>query len=170
MTENWFIQSVVIVAVQYLSCVSLWPYWLQHTRLLCLPVSPRVCSNSCPLTQWCYIILCLPVSFCLQSFPALGSFPMSWLFTSCYKSIAVSASASILSMNIPGWFILGLTGWISLLSKWLSRVFSSTTVQKHQFFGAQPSLWINSHLYMTTGKKHSFDYTDLCWQSDVSAF
>ena len=115
------------------------------------------------------IILCLHF-FCLQSFPALGSFLMSWLFTSCCKSIGVSASASVLSMNIPGWFILGLTGWISLLSKWLSWVFSSTTVQKHQFFGAQPSLWINSHLYMTTGKNHSFDYAELCWQSEVSAF
>ena len=88
-----------------------------------------------------------PFSSCPQSFPASGSFPMRWLFTSDGQSIGVSASASILTMNVQGWFPLGLTGWISLQSKGLSRVFSNTTVQKHQFFGTQPSSWPNSHIH-----------------------
>ena len=85
-------------------------------------------------------------SFCLQSFPGSGSFPKSWLFPSGSQSIGVSASASVLPMNIQGWFPLGLTGLISLLSKGLSSVFSSTTIQRHQFFSTQPSLWPNSHI------------------------
>ena len=89
---------------------------------------------------------------CPQPFPASGSFPMSRLFTSGSQSIGVSASVSVLPMNTQDWFPLGWTGWISLQSKGLSRIFSNTTVQKHQFFGIQPSLWSNSHLYMTTGK------------------
>ena len=102
-----------------------------------------------------------------QSLPASGSFPMSQLFTWGGQSIGVSASASVLPMNTQDWFPLVLTDLISLLSKGLSRVFSSTTLWKHQFFSAQPSLWSNSHhLYMTN---HSFDHLDLCWQSDVSA-
>ena len=110
-------------------------------------------------------------SSCPQSFPASGSFQMSQLFISGGQSIAVSASASVLPMNIQDWSPLGWTGWISWQSKGLSRVFSITTVQKHQFFGAKPSLWSRlSHPYVTTGKNHSFDYMDLCWQSDVSAF
>ena len=92
---------------------------------------------------------------------------MSWFFASDGQSIGTSASTPVLPMNIQGWFPLGLTGLISLQSKGFSRVFSSTTIWKHQFFGAQPSLWSNSHLYMTAGKNHSFDYKDLCWQSDV---
>ena len=92
-------------------------------------------------------------SSCLQSFPASGSFLMSWLFVSGGQSTEASDSASVLPMNIQGWFPLGLTGLISLLSKGLSRVFSSTTVQKHQLFTTQPSLWSNSHIHnMTTGK------------------
>ena len=112
---------------------------LQHARLPCPLPSPRVCLNSCPLRQWNHPTTSssvIPFSFCLQSFPASGSFPMRWLFTSGGQSIGISASASVLSMNIQGWFPLGLTGLISLLSKGLSRVFSSTAVQKHQFFGA----------------------------------
>ena len=105
-----------------------------------------------------------------QSSPASGSSSMSWLFTSGCQSIGASASVSVLSMNIQGWFPLGLTGLISLLSKGLSRVFSSTTIWKHQFFSAQPSLWSNSHICTWLLKNHSFDYTDLCWQSDVLAF
>ena len=86
------------------------------------------------------------------------------------QSIGVSASASILPINIQDWFPLGWTGWNSLQSKGLSRVFSSTTVQNHQFFCAQPSLWSSSHICMWLLENHSFDYTDLCWQNDVSAF
>ena len=89
----------------------------------------------------------VPFSSCLQSFPTSGSFLMSWLFASGGQSIGVSTSASVLPMNIQDWFPLGLTGLISLQSKGLSGVFSNTTVQKHQFFGAQPSLWSNSHIH-----------------------
>ena len=116
---------------------SLWPYGLQHTRLPCPLLSPRVCSNSCPLGQWYHPNISssvTPFSPCPQSFPALGSFPVSWLFTSGIQRIGASASALVLPMNIQGWFLLGLTGLISLLSKAFSRVFS-ITIQKHQFSG-----------------------------------
>ena len=94
-----------------------------------------------------------PFSSCLQSFPASGSFPVSWLFASSDQTIGISASTSVLPVNIQDWFPLGWTGWISLLSKGLSRVFSNTTDQKHQIFGAQPSLWSNSHIHTwLTGK------------------
>ena len=112
---------------------------LQHARLPCPSPAPGVYSNSCPSRRWCHPTISssvIPFSSHLQSFPASGSFPMRWLFTSGGQSIGISASASVLSMNIQGWFPLGLTGLISLLSKGLSRVFSSTAVQKHQFFGA----------------------------------
>ena len=110
-----------------------------------------------------------PFSSCPQSFPATGSFPMSQFFASGGQSIGTSGSASVLPMNIQSWFTLGLIDLINLLSKRLSRVFTSTTLQNHQFFSAQFSLWSNSHIpYMTTGKKHSFDYTDLCHQSNVN--
>ena len=99
----------------------------------------------------------IPVSSCLQSSPASESFPMSQFFTSGGQSIRVSASASVLPMNIQDWFPLGLTGWISLQSKGLSRVFSSTTVQKHQFFGTQVSLWSNCHIHTWLLKHHSSD-------------
>ena len=99
---------------------------------------------------------------CPQSFPASGSFPMSWLFASGSQRIGASASVSVPPTNTQGWFPLGLTGWISLQSKGLSRVFSSSTIQKHQFFSAQPSLWSNSHDYW---KNYSFDFMDLCWQN-----
>ena len=113
-------------------------------------LSPEVCSNSCPLSLRCNLTMlssAAPVSFCLQSFPASGYFPMSWLFASGGQYIVASTVASVLSMNIQGWFTLGLIGLISLPSKGLSRVFSSTTVQKHQFFSAQPSLWSTSHIH-----------------------
>ena len=112
---------------------SLWPHGLQHTRPPC--PSPRVCSNSCPLSQWCHPTILsadVPFSSCLQSFPASESFPMSQFFASGGQRIGVSASATILPMNTQGWFPLGWTGWISLQYKGLSRVFSNTTVQKHQ--------------------------------------
>ena len=135
---------------------SLWPHGLQHTRLLCPTLSLGVSSNSCPSSRWCHPTISssvIPFSSCPQSFPASGSFPMSQFFASGGQSIGASASASVLPMNIQGWFPLRLTGLISLQSKRLSRVLSNTTVQKHQFYGAQPSLWSNSHnLYMTTRK------------------
>ena len=130
------------------SCLTLQPHKLQHSRLPCPSLSPGVCSNSCPLSQWCYLTILssvAPFSFCPQYFPASESVPMSWLFASGGQSIG--ASASVLPMNIQDWFPLGLTGLISLQSKGLSRVLSSTTVQKHQFFSAQISLWSNSHIH-----------------------
>ena len=134
---------------------SLQPHELQHARLPCPSLSPRACSNSCPLSWWCYPTISssvVPFSSCLQSFQISGSFLMSWFFTSGGQSIGASASASVLPMNIQGWFPLGLTGLISLRSKGLSRVFSNTTVQKHQFFGAQVFIVQLSHPYMTTVK------------------
>ena len=125
---------------------SLQPHGLQHTRLLYLPLSPAVCSDSYPLSHWCYLTISSSVvlfCFCLQSFPASRSFPMSQLFASGGQR--TRASASVLPMKTQGWFPLGLTKLISLLSKGLSRVFSSITIQKHQFFSTQPSLWSKSH-------------------------
>ena len=135
---------------------SLCPHGLQHTRLPCPSPSPRVCSNSCPLSQWYHPTISSPVtpfSSCPQSFPASGSFPVSQLFTSGCQNIGASASASVLPMNIQGRFPLGFTGLISLQTKGLSRVFPSTTVQKHQFFGSQLSLWSNSHIHIWLLKK-----------------
>ena len=135
-------------------------HWLQHTRLPRPSPTPRACSNSWPSIRWCHPTISfsvIPFSSCLQSFPASGSFPMSQFFTSGGQNIGVSASASVLPMNIQDWFPLGWTGWIPLQSKGLSRVFSNTTVQKHQFFGAQlsyiPAL-TSIHDYW---KNHSFD-------------
>ena len=128
---------------------SLWPHGLQHSRPPCLPPVPRVYPNSCPLSWWCHpTILSSVISFssCFISFPASGSFLMSQLFTSGRHSIGVSASTSVLPMNIQDWFPLGWTGWTFLQPKGLSRVFSNTTVQKHRYFSAQPSLWSNSHI------------------------
>ena len=113
---------------------------MQNPRFLCASLPPRVCSDSCPLSWWWHsAISCslAPFSSCPQSFPASGSFPVSWLFVSGDQSIGASTSASVYPMCIQDWFPLGLTGLISL-QKGLSRVFSSTTVQKHQFFSAQP--------------------------------
>ena len=130
---------------------SLWPHELRHARPPCPSPTPGVYSNSCPSSQWCHptISSCvIPFSSHLQSPPASGSFQMSQFFASGSQSIGVSASASVLPMDIHNWFPLGLTGWISLQSKGLSRVFSNTTVQKHQFFDAQPSLRPNSHIHI----------------------
>ena len=129
---------------------SLWPCGLQHARLPCLSLSLGACSNSCPLSLWCHPTISSSVilfSSCLQSSPASGSFPTSWLFASGSQSIGASVSASVLLMNIQGWFYLGWTGWIFLQSKGLSRAFFNTTVQKRQFFGAQLSLRSNSHVH-----------------------
>ena len=122
---------------------SLRPHGPQHARPPCLSTTPRVYSNSCPLSWWCHLTISssvIPFFSCPQSLPASGSFPMSQVFTSGGQSIGVSASASVLPMNIQDWSPLGWTGWISFQSKGLSRVFSNTTVQKHQFCGAQLSL------------------------------
>ena len=133
---------------------SLRPHGQQHARLPSPSPSPGACSNSCPLSQWCHPTISssvIPFPSCLQSFPASGSFLMSQLFTSGGQSIGASASASVLPMNIQDWFPLGLTGLISLQCKGFSRVFFNTTAEKHPFFGAQLSLWSNSHIH-TTGK------------------
>ena len=146
---------------------------LQHTRLPSPSPYPRVCSNSCPVNQWCHPTISssvVPFSSCFQSFPASESFLMNQLFTSGGQSIRASASSSVLPMSMQDWLPLELTGLISLQSKGLSRVFSSATVQKHQFFVLSllygPAL-TSVHDYW---KNRSFDYMDLCWQSDVSAF
>ena len=138
---------------------SLWPHGLQHSRLPCPSPSPRACSNSCPLSWWCHptISSVVPFSSCPQSFPASRSFPMSRLFASGGQSIG--ASTSVFPINVQSWFPLGLTGLISLQSKGLSRVFSNTTIRKHQFFSTQPSLWssltsVHDSLILTSQKSH----------------
>ena len=119
------------------SCLTLQPHGLQHAKSPCPSPTPKACSNSCPLSQWCHptiLLSIIPFSSCLQSFPESGSFPIIRLATSGGQSIGASASTSVLPMNIQDWFHLGLTGLISLKSKGLSRVFSSTSIRKHQFF------------------------------------
>ena len=119
---------------------SLRPYGLQHAKLPCPSPAPRAYSNSCPSSKWCHPTIsssAVPFSYCLPSFLASGYFPMSQLFTSGGQSIGVSSSTSVLPMNIQDWFPFGQNGWMSLLSKGLSRVFYNTTVQKHQYFGTQ---------------------------------
>ena len=129
---------------------SLRPHGLQHARLPCPSPIPRACSSKLMSIKLVmssnHLILCRPFLLLPSIFPTSGSFPMSQLFASGGQSIGALASASVLPMNIQGWFPLGLTGLISLLSKGLPRVFSSTTVWKHQFFSAQPSLWSSSHI------------------------
>ena len=128
---------------------SLWPNGLQHARLPCPSPTPGACSNSCQSSWWCHPTISssvIPFSSSLQSLPAWGSFQTSQFFASGGQSVGVSASVSVLPMNIQDWFPLGCTGWISLQSQGLSKVFSNTTVQKHQFFGAQLSLQSNSHI------------------------
>ena len=117
----------------------------------CPSLSPRVCSNSCPLSQWCHPTVSssvTPLASCPQSFPESGSFPVSQLFASGDQSTVALASASVIPMSIQSWFPLGLTGFISLMSKGLSRVFSSTTIRTHQIFGTQLSLWSSSQVHM----------------------
>ena len=154
--EFWFLSMVIPQAVPstawvsyhsvQFSCLVVFDcsllHGLQHSRLPCPSPTPKAYSNSCPLSQWCHATISssvVPFSLHLQSFTASGSFQMSQFFASGGQSIGVSASASVLPMNIQDWFPLGWTG-VSLLSKGLSRVFSNTTVQKHQFFGTQFSL------------------------------
>ena len=144
--SNW--TELMVKVVQLLSHVQLFatPWTWAH---LCPSLSSSVCSDSCLLRWWCYLTISFSaISFsCPQSFPASGSFPVSQLFTSGAQSIGALASVSVFLMNIQGWFPLGPTLLISLLSKELSRDFSSTTIWKHQFFSTQPSLWSNSHIH-----------------------
>ena len=148
------------------SCVTPWTAGCQTS---CPSPTPRACSNSCPLSQWYYPTISssvIPFSSCLQSFPASGSFQMSQFFESGGQSYRVSASASVLPMNIQDWLPSGWTGWSSLQFMELSRVFSDTTIQNHQFFGAQLSQL--SHPHMTTRK--TIALTRQTFVSNVSAF
>ena len=132
------------------SCPTLWPNEPQHARPPCPSPTPGVYPNSCPSSRWCHPAISssvVPLSSCPQSFPASGSFLMNQLFTWGGQSIRVSALTSLLPINTQDWLSLGWTGWISLQSKGFSRVFSNTTVQKHQFFGAQLSSQSNSHIH-----------------------
>ena len=152
---------------------SLWPHESQHTRPPCPSPTPGVHPNSRPSSRWCHPAISssiVPFSSCPQSLPASGSFPMSQLFAWSNQSIGVSISASVLPMNIQDSFPLGWTGWISLQSKGLSRVFSNTTVQKHQFSSTQLSLWSNSLISTWLLENHSFYSADLSQKSNVSAF
>ena len=163
---------VLDVVVELLSHVQLFvtPWTAECQASLSFTISRSLlklmsdsCSNS--LSQWCHPTISSSVtslSSCPQSLPASGSFPVSPFFASGGPNIGASTSASVLSMNIQGWFPLGLTGLISLLSKGFSRVFSSTTVENHQFFGSQPSLWSIVTSVHDKWKKHSSDYTHLC--------
>ena len=146
---------------------SLQPHESLHASPSCPSPTTRVYSNSCPSSRWCHPAISssvVPLSSCPQFLPASGSFPMSQLFTWGGQSTGVSASSSVLPMNTQDWSALGWTGWISLQSKGLSRVFSNITVQKHQFFGAQLSSQSNSHTIHDHWKNNSLDQTDLCWQ------
>ena len=152
-TPKWFVCWLPISSVQFSRSGvsdSLWPHELQHARPPCPSPTPRVHSDSRLSSQWCHPAILssvVPFSSCPQSLPASGSFPMSQLFAWGGQSIGVSALASFLPMNTQDWSPLGWTGWISLQSKGLARVFSNTTVQKHQFFGTQPSSQSNFHIH-----------------------
>ena len=139
------------IVVQSLGCIWLFSTpWTAACQAPLYFIISQVCSNSCPLSKWCYLCSSSSVtlfSFCLQSFPASGYFPVSQLFPSGSQRIGTSASASVLPVNVQGWFPFGLTDLISLQSKGLWRALHSTTIQKHQFFGAQSSLWSNSHIH-----------------------
>ena len=151
---------------------SLRPHEPQQARPPCPSPTHRIYLNSCPLSQWCHPTIsssAIPFSSSPQSFPASGSFQINQFFTSGGQSIGVSASASVLWMNIQDWFALGWTGWISLQSKGLSRVFSNTTDQKHQIFCAQLYSPTLTRLH-DQWKNHSLDQTDLSRQSNVSGF
>ena len=156
------VHSKILRSIQFSNSLlsdSLWSHGLQHARLSCLSPTSGVYSNSCPLSQLCHTTIsssAVPFFSHLQSYPA-GSFQMSQFFKSGGQSIGVSALASVLPMNIQDWFPFGWTGWISLQFKGLSRVFFNTTVQKHQFFSAQLSLWYNSHIHTLLLEKRSFD-------------
>ena len=169
--DKWFHPSKPLFSFLQFSCSivsdTLRPHESQHIRPPCPSPTPRVYSNSCPSNQWCHPAISssvVPFSSCPQSLPASGSFPMSQLVTWGGQSIGVSASASVLPMNTQAWSPLGWTGWISLQSKGLSRVFSNTTVQKHQFFGAQLSSQSNSHIHTWPLEKLELIYIMNFWE------
>ena len=148
--EYRFIKHLLLLFSCSVVSDSLGPHGLQYARPPCPSLTPRIYPNSCSLSRWCHPTISSsvkPFSSCFQSFPASGSFQMTQLFASGGQSIGVSASTSVLPMNIHNWFPFRLIDLISLQSKGLSRVFSNTTVWKHQFFGAQPSSWSNSHIH-----------------------
>ena len=169
----FFFKSVQFKFSRSVMSDSLWPHESQRTRPPCPSQTPGIYSNTCPLSWWFHPAISssvVPFSSCPQSLPASGSFPMSQLFAWGGQSIGVSASASVFPMNTQDWSALGWTGWISLQSKGLSRVFSNTTVQSINSsvlsFLHSPTLTsICDHW-----KNHSLDQTDLCWQSNISAF
>ena len=150
---SYFVQTSKFSSVQFSHSVasdSLQPHELQHARPPCPSSNPGVHPHPCPSGRWCHPTISssvVPFSSCPQSLPGSGACQMSQLFTSGGQNIGVSASTSVLPMNTQDWSPLGWTGWVSLQSKGLSRVFSNTTVQKHQFFGAQPSSQSNSHIH-----------------------
>ena len=162
--------NIPISSVQFSRSVvsdSLRPHESQHARPPCPSPTPGVHPNSCPLSQWCHPAISsslVPFSSCPQFLPASESFPMNQLFASDGQSTGVSASTPVLPMNTQDWSLLGWTAWISLQSKGLSRVFSNITVQKHQFFIAQLSLWSN------LTPIHDYWHMDHCWQSNISSF
>ena len=157
--RNWQQHNQFNCSVQHNSSIQLFSHVLLFATLWTAACQASIsisksqaCSNSCSSSRWCYPTILssvVPFSFCLQSFPASGSFPVSLcqFFTLGGQSIRISASASVLPMNIRHWFPWGWTDWVSLQSKELSRVFSNTQIQKHQFFSAQLSLWSNSHIH-----------------------
>ena len=156
--------SVDLLFIHWVVTSSLRPHGLQHSRLPCPSLSPRVCSKSCPLSWWCRPTVSTsiaPFTVCPQSFPESGSFPMigSSHHVAKYWSFTFSPSK-----EFQGWFLIGSTGLMSLQPTGLSRVFSRTTIQKQQFFGNQPSLWSNSHIHTRLLKKRSFDYMDFSGQ------
>ena len=147
---------------------SLHPNGLQHARLPCPSLSPGVCSNSCPLSQWCHLILCCPLLLLPSVFPSIRVFSNELALHIKWQSIG--ASVSVLPINIQDWFPLGLTGWISVQSKRFKSLLQhhsskASILWCSAFLMVQPS-----HSYVTTGKIHSFDEMDLCWQGNVSAF
>ena len=144
------LKTLLLVFSHSVMSHSLWPHGLQHSRFPCPSPSPGACSNSCLLSRWCHPNIMpsvIPFSSCLQSFPASGSFLISRLLASSGQTVGASASGSDLLVNIQDWFPLGWIGWITLQPKGLSRVFSNTTVQKHQLFGIQPSSWSSFHIH-----------------------
>ena len=159
-TYNWLVVFNPVPFHHSVVSNSLQTHGQQHARPPCRLPTPRVYSDSCPLSRWCHLTIsssAVPITSCLQSFPASGSFLMSQFFASGGQSIGVSPSASVPPMNIQYWFPLGWTGLISLQSKGLSRFFSNTTVQKHQFFCTQFSLYLILISIYDYWKNHSFD-------------
>ena len=155
-----FLVSHSVMSDSLLLQHAVWLFELQHARLPCHSPSPGACSHSCPLIPWCHPTISssvMPFSSHLQLFPGWWPFPMSQLFTSGGQSIGTSASASATPVNIHDWFLLGLTGLISLQFKHLSRVLPNTTFRKNQFFCIQTFLWSNSHIDTRLLENHSFD-------------